>query len=83
VAAALDDDKEFVAIRMAMLVVARARRQNGPADEEFVRAGGFLVDEKLHLHVDPAVFFGEAADFGDIAKIGAIRFHLDIPPRRR
>src|SRR5215472_810474 len=35
-APALKDDEKFVGVGMAVLVVARTRRKNGPADEELV-----------------------------------------------
>src|SRR5437588_4235004 len=84
-AAARNDDEKFVGVGMAMLVVARAGRKNGPADEELVRARGFLVDEEADLHVDPAIVALEPADAGYIAEIRAVGLHVhcEIPPRRR
>src|SRR6267143_694643 len=79
----LDDDEKFIHVGMAVLVVARAGWKNGPADEKFVRAGGFLIDEELDLHVDPAFVARESADSRNIFQIGAVGFHFNIPPRRR
>src|SRR5215813_10040425 len=72
-AVALEHDEELVAIVMAVPLVARPRLEHGPTDH-MVGAGGGLVDQELHLHVDPAVFAFEARDLRHVAHIGAIHF---------
>src|SRR5215472_10669276 len=70
-AVALEHDEELVAIVMAVALVARPRLEHGPTDH-MVGAGGCLVDQELHLHVDPAVLAFEARDLANLAHIGAI-----------
>src|SRR5262249_10106948 len=72
-AVALEHDEELVAMVMAVPLVARPRLEHGPTDH-MVGAGGGLVDQELHLHVDPAVLALEARDLGNLAHIGAIHF---------
>src|SRR3954468_4974698 len=69
----LDDDEELVAIVMAMVLVARARLEHGPADH-VIGPRGFFVDQELYLHVDPAVVTRQALDLGYLANIGAKHF---------
>src|SRR5260370_467226 len=78
-----DHHEKFIHVGMTMFVMARAGRENGPADEKSVRASGFLIDEELHLHVDPPFVARQPADFGDIAEIVAVGPHFNIPPMRR
>src|SRR6516165_5433710 len=70
---ALEHDEELVAMVMAVPLVARPRLEHGPTDH-MVGAGGGLVDQELHLHVDPAVLALEARDLRHVAHIGAIHF---------
>jgi len=58
---------------MAVPLVARPRLEHGPTDH-MVGAGGGLVDQELHLHIDPAVLALEARDLANLAHIGAIHF---------
>jgi hypothetical protein len=84
-AVTLEHDEELVAIVMPVAFVTRAGLQHGPADD-VIGAGGFLVDQELHLHVDPAVLALEAFDLRHVLHVGAIHFriaHFDCPPRRR
>src|SRR6516162_6092477 len=70
-AVALEHDEELVAMVMAVPLVARPRLEHGPTDH-MVGAGGCLVDQELHLHVDPAVLAFEARDLRHVAHTGAI-----------
>ena len=70
---ALEHDEELVAIVMAVVFVARAGLEHGPADD-VIGAGRFLVDQELHLHVDPAVVALQAFDLRHVAQIGAVHF---------
>src|SRR5215467_14340187 len=72
-AVALEHDKELVAMVMAVALVAGPRLEHGPTDH-MVGAGGGLVDQELHLHVDPAVLAFEARDLRHVAHAGAIHF---------
>src|SRR5215813_13519194 len=72
-AVALEHDEEFVAIVMAVPLVARPRLEHGPTDH-MVGAGGCLVDQELHLHVDPAFLTLEPCDLRHVAHTGAIHF---------
>src|SRR5215469_1787026 len=72
-AVALEHDEELVAMVMAVPLVARPRLEHGPTDH-MVGAGGGLVDQELHLHVDPAVLALEARDLANLAHAGAIHF---------
>src|SRR5689334_483954 len=49
----LEHDEELVAVMMAVVFVPGAGLEHGPADN-MIGTYSFLVDEKLHLHVDPA-----------------------------
>src|SRR5689334_24070696 len=71
VPASLDDDEELIAIVMTVALVARARLEHGPADH-VVGASGFLVDQELHLHVDPAILTRQALDLRHVADVGAV-----------
>jgi hypothetical protein len=68
---ALQHDEELVAVAVQMPLVAGARLKHGPADD-VVGAGGFLVDQELHLHVDPAVIALEAFDLRHVLDVGAV-----------
>ncbi|MGC1883837.1 MAG: hypothetical protein WA703_21915, partial [Pseudolabrys sp.] len=46
-------------------------RNNGPANH-VIGAGGFLIDQELHLHIDPAVIALEAIDLRYVAQVCAI-----------
>src|SRR6516164_4878228 len=72
-AVALEHDEELVAIAMAVALVARSRLEHGPTDH-MVGGCGCLVDQELHLHVDPAVLALEARDLRHVAHTGAIHF---------
>src|SRR5262249_17746696 len=72
-AVALEHDEELVAMVMAVPLVARPRLEHGPTDH-MVGAGGGLVDQELHLHVDPAVLALEPPDLANLAHIGALHF---------
>jgi hypothetical protein len=37
-----------------------------------IGAGGFLVDQELHLHIDPAVIALEAFDLRYVAQVRAV-----------
>src|SRR6188472_2438326 len=67
----LQDDEELIAIMVPVTLMAGAGLQHGPANH-MVCAGRFLVDQELHLHLDPAVLARETFDLGYIAEIGAI-----------
>src|SRR5262249_45111120 len=56
---------------MAVTLVARARLEHGPADH-MIGASRFLVDQELHLHVDPAILARQALDLRHVANVGAI-----------
>src|SRR5262245_2935408 len=71
VAAALDHDEELVAVVMPVPLVTRARLEHGPADD-VIGARRFLVDQELHLHVDPAVLARQALDLRHVADVGAV-----------
>jgi hypothetical protein len=70
VPASLDDDEELIAVVMAVALVARAGLEHGPADD-VIGAGGFLVDQELHLHVDPAVVALQSFDLRHVPDVGA------------
>ena len=72
-AVALEHDEELVAMVMAVPLVARPRLEHGPPDH-MVGAGGGLVDQELHLHVDPAVLALEPPDLANLTHIGAVHF---------
>src|SRR5262249_9363897 len=72
-AVALEHDEELVAIVMAVPLVARSRLEHGPTDD-MVGAGGCLVDQELHLHVEPAVLALSARGLPAGARCGATRF---------
>src|ERR1043165_3909880 len=58
---ALQHNEELVAIVVAVVLMARTGLQHRPADN-MIGAGRFLVDQELHLHVDPAVLARQALD---------------------
>src|SRR5215472_14638618 len=72
-AVALEHDEELVAMVMAVPLVTGPRLEHGPTDH-MIGAGGGLVDQELHLHVDPAVLALEPPDLANLAHIGAIHF---------
>ena len=79
VALALEHDEELVAVPVQMPLVAGAGLEHGPADD-VVGAGRFLVDQELHLHVDPAVVALQAFDLRHVLDVGAE--HLGAERRR-
>jgi hypothetical protein len=85
-AMALEHDEELVAVAVQVPLVARARLEHGPS-HHMIGTGGLLVDQELHLHVDPTVLALEALDLGHVAQIGAVHpyvlAHGACPPRRR
>src|SRR5712671_582145 len=62
-----------VGIEMAVPLVTGPRLEHGPPDH-MVGAGGGLVDQELHLHVDPAVLALEPPDLANLTHIGAVHF---------
>src|SRR5215813_3146983 len=72
-AVALEHDKKLVAMVMAVPLVTGPRLEHGPTDH-MVGAGGGLVDQELHLHVDPAVLALEPPDLANLTHIGAVHF---------
>src|SRR6478609_6511946 len=70
-ALALEHDEELIAVMMAMVFMPCTGFQNGPADH-MVGAGGLLVDQELHLHVDPAILALEASHLRHVLQVGAI-----------
>src|SRR3954471_16961717 len=70
-ALALQHDEELVAVFVQMLLVACARLEYGPADH-VVGAGRFLVDQELHLHVDPAVLALQPLNLRHVLDVGAV-----------
>ena len=64
------------------LVATATDRIDGDAPTA-VGTGGFLVDQKLDLHVDPAFLGRQPLDMRDVAQIGSIRLHLGMPPNIR
>src|SRR5262245_169600 len=80
---ALEHDEELVAIRVQVPLVAGTGPQHRPADD-MVGAGRFLVDQELHVHVDPAVLALQAFHLRYALEVGAVHLaHFDWPPRRR
>ena len=55
---------------MQVPLVTGAGLEHGPADD-VVGAGRFLVDQELHLHVDPAVLALEALHLRHVLEVGA------------
>src|SRR5262249_32388497 len=72
-AVALEHDEELVAMVMAVPLVARSRLEHGPTDH-MIGAGGCLVDQELHLHVDPAVLALGARHLPHVPPIAAVHF---------
>src|SRR5258708_20025444 len=72
-AVALEHDEELGAMVMAVPLMARPRLEHGPTDH-MVGAGGGLVDQELHLHVDPAVLALEPPDLANLTHVGAVHF---------
>src|SRR5262249_51932100 len=58
---------------MSMPLVPCSRLEHGPTDH-MVSTGGRLVDQELHLHVDPAVLALEPCDGRHVLQVGAIHF---------
>src|ERR1700704_5719591 len=56
---------------MTVALVARAGLEHGPADD-VVGTSRLLVDQELHLHVDPAVLARQALDLWHVADVGAV-----------
>src|SRR4029077_5732739 len=73
VPAALEHDEELVAIVMPVALVPRPRFEHGPTDH-VIGARRSLVDQELHLHIDPAVLALETRDLGPLTNVGAIHF---------
>src|SRR5882724_9170010 len=71
VALALQYDEELVAVPVQVPLVTRARLEHSPADD-VVGAGRFLVDQELHLHVDPAIVALETFDLRHVLDVGAV-----------
>src|SRR5262245_3380685 len=69
----LEHDEKLVAVMMAVVFMPGAGLEHGPADY-MIGARSFLIDQKLHLHVDPAVIALEALDLWYVAQIGAIHY---------
>lgn len=61
-----------------MLVVTRAWRKHRPPNQKLGGARSFLIDQKLHLHVDPALVLRQAANVGYVAEIYALRLHFEV-----
>src|SRR5713226_3706422 len=74
---ALEHDEELVAVAVQMPLVAGARFEHGPADH-VIRAGGFLVDQELHLHVDPAVVALEPFDLRHVLDVGPVHRRAEL-----
>jgi hypothetical protein len=82
VAVALEDDEELVAVRVQVALMPRARLEHGPADD-VIGSGRLLVDQELHLHVDPALVLAQPFDQRHVANVGAVLLGHGCPPRRR
>jgi hypothetical protein len=54
-----------------MVYMLCTRLKHGPANH-VIGTGGFLVDQKLHLHIDPAVIALEALNLRYIAQVCAV-----------
>jgi len=74
---ALEHDEKLVAIVMTVILMPRARLEHGPADH-VVGVGGFLVDQELHLHVDPAIVALEAFDLRHVFQIRAVHDRVGL-----
>src|ERR1700730_3226339 len=72
-AVTLEHDEELVAMVMTVPRGPRPGLEHGPTDH-MVGAGGGLVDQELHLHVDPAVLALEPPDLANLTHIGAVHF---------
>src|SRR5262249_11309337 len=59
------------AIAMPVTFVPRPRLEHGPTDH-MIRPRRSLVDQELHLHIDPAVLALETGDLGHRVHVGAI-----------
>jgi hypothetical protein len=70
-ALAFEHDEKLVAILLAMVYMPRTWLKHGPANH-VIGAGGFLIDQELHLHIDPAVIALEAIDLRYVAQVRAI-----------
>jgi hypothetical protein len=60
-----------------------ARRQHGPADDQFLVAGALLIDQKAHLHVEPAVLLAQSAFERNVSNVGLVLVQFFIPPKVR
>jgi hypothetical protein len=65
-AVTLEHDEELVAIVVSMPLVPCPGLEHGPADH-MVGAGRCLVDQELHLHVDPSVLALETRHLRHVA----------------
>jgi hypothetical protein len=63
---------------VAMVYMPRTWLKHGPANH-VIGTGGFLVDQKLHLHIDPAVIALEAINLRYIAQICAVHNWRFVP----
>jgi hypothetical protein len=57
-------------------------REYRPAEQEVLGAGGVLVNQELHLHVDPALVAAKAGDERNRVEPRSVRLHQDIPLNR-
>src|SRR5574337_440984 len=55
-AVTFENQKKLVRLEVTVTLVPRAGRKDRPAQNQFVRMGGLLIDQELNLHVDPALF---------------------------
>src|SRR5260221_6514558 len=58
---------------MSMPLVPCSRLEHGPTDH-MISAGGFFIDQELHLHVDPAILTLEACDLRHVVQVATIHF---------
>src|SRR5262249_22534778 len=83
VAATLEHDEKLVAVTVQVPLMTGTRPQHGPADD-MIGARRLLVDQELHLHVDPAFLSLESLDLRDVLDVGAVHLaHFACPPSRR
>ncbi len=83
VSGALEHDEELVGVAVEVPVVAGARRQLRPSEQEVVRAGVHLVDEELDPHVDPALVLAQAPDERDVGEVEVEALGHEPPPSMR
>jgi hypothetical protein len=70
-ALAVEHDEKLIAIALAMIFMPRTWLKHGPANH-MIGAGGFLIDQELYLHIDPAVIALKAFDLRYVAQVRAI-----------